>query len=842
MPACHKLNKISNIFWFSVFSLLLSACETEQSFDAPEAYGPLRLIGTPVSTLYSGTRFDVEFGVSGGQAPYRYRYLKEQPEGFGFDTLQAENGLEFNILEGGGAKSSFRLQGAVLAADDSDSSSTTKSAYYIEVTDGINTIVEEFVYNLLTPTLAYPQASSLGERADNLGIFDSALNNLANGREAFYCNNIKESAYPFVSEIDGRPVRTTAIGINLQRGLLESFSISYRITSDYEESDLETGSGNLGVARPDVDFVASEGRLIFEPGARFCMITVQVFDDTVVEGEEGFKIELFDGVGAVVDISAIEESFFEITDNEGSIAVEPVVGVINVSESANVPLKLSISGAETYLNFGVDERLTTAEPSSFELVPQTGIAVFPEGERDSSMGVRVVAPTADKLGPDPEVVLFSAADYIDDEDASVFTVNEWPFGGLPENELVTLADNEVRVVAIAGDIDGRVYVLKHAVDSLGFSYGVVSAMYRDGSRYRLTDASNDILIRKPGVNISPKDLIFAEAEDAVLTVVSEVDAAFNGDHKGLVDILVTGYSFDDAGLTSLKFDAQYGTESNDLVDGVSLNNVTLYIYGSTEGLQFDGEGGSQINRGGSDGFVYSLRTIDGAKQWATFVGNEEPNSVLALAAGRLEIYPLISNDIDGRRAFLRLLDQDGDIDSDVEDFSLLPISPHYFRSSLANPVGDTFTILSDGSSSPFSGEASASRTRDVFVSLSDATLEGRSSLVISTNGTEIAASQSYLVDKELLGVFGTTTGEFDNNISVGEEDAFLAVISTEDGVRLRTITQFGTPGNDQAIDSISVGESKFLVLWQEDFTSGDSSPRYRISAFAFDGRKLSPDF
>ncbi len=41
---------------------------------------------------------------------------------------------------------------------------------------------------------------------------------------------------------------------------------------------------------------------------------------------------------------------------------------------------------------------------------------------------------------------------------------------------------------------------------------------------------------------------------------------------------------------------------------------------------------------------------------------------------------------------------------------------------------------------------------------------------------------------------------------------------------------------------MAVGDSKFLVLWQEDFTSGDGSLSYRISAFAFDGHKLSPDF
>jgi len=844
MFACMKLKKISTSICFVIFSVLLSACETEQAFDSPEAYGPLKIIGGVSGALYVGTEFNVEFGVTGGQAPYKYRYLKQRPEGSEFEDIQSENTLDLSIEVLDAAKPAFRLKGIVTApeAGGNQDSATIKSTFYLEVTDGIDTVVEEYAYTLFIPEARFPSSPTPSERADNVGAYTNALRVISFGNGRLYCRNVQESPYPTINEVDGRPVRTVVFGFELQRTLVESVQMSYRITSAYNEQFSETSEANLGNARPGVDFVQKEGVLVFDAGARLCVVSVHIFDDSVIEGKEDFRIEVFDRIGANVKISGVERSTFSITDNEPSVSIEPVVGIVNVGESAAVPLKLATSGVERYLNFGVDEALTDAQSGTFELVPQNGVAVFPDSAVNSSMGVRILTQDSEKLGPDRQVALFSAADHINDLEPSVFVINEWPRGGLVENELLSLGDDELSVIAIAGDDNGRVYVLKHAVDGLGFSYAVVSSMYRDGSVYRLTDSSNDLIIRKAGVNIEPKGLAYTASGDGALVVLSEVDAAFDGQHQGLIDFLVQGFRFSNDGFASLVYAKQYGSESDDSITGLTLSDSALYVFGGSRGLQFDGVPGSQANRGGLDGFVYRLDALSGVKQWSTFIGDEGTNSVGALAASRLEIYPLISQDTEGKRSFIRLLGQSGQPDDGVPDLSITPISAHKFLSSVGIGREDEFSMLSDGTSNPLNGLVSESRTRDVFISRIDASLEGSSSLTIATSGVDLASAQAYLKDKERLGVVGSTTGEFAGYSTFGREDAFFAAVRTDDGVRVNSIIQFGTQGNDKAIDIIAVGDSKFLVLWQEDFTSGDGSLSYRISAFSFDGRKLSPDF
>ena len=69
---------------------------------------------------------------------------------------------------------------------------------------------------------------------------------------------------------------------------------------------------------------------------------------------------------------------------------------------------------------------------------------------------------------------------------------------------------------------------------------------------------------------------------------------------------------------------------------------------------------------------------------------------------------------------------------------------------------------------------------------------------------------------------------------------FFASIDVKGTPVLSTVTQFGTPGDDFAIDVEAVNDEKFLVLWKENHTSGDGSFRYRITPFAPDGTNLAP--
>ena len=151
--------------------------------------------------------------------------------------------------------------------------------------------------------------------------------------------------------------------------------------------------------------------------------------------------------------------------------------------------------------------------------------------------------------------------------------------------------------------------------------------------------------------------------------------------------------------------------------------------------------------------------------------------------------------------------------------------------------------MSQGTRNPSNGELTNSGTLDVALSTFDTASSGSSSAFVSTPDRDYAAGLASLNDRKIVGVAGATEGTLlGQSSSGGGQDAFFSVFDIEEGAAaIRENTQFGTQGHDTAIDIEAVGDSKFLVLWSEDHTSGDGSLTYRISAFAPDGRKLSPD-
>jgi len=133
---------------FILFLLIaLVGCESELPADSVDSNGPLRIIGSPTGSFYIGRPYTFEFGVAGGQGPYKYRYLREAPEGGEFEDPDAPNYLDASLEVLDDAKAAFFFHVVPELPDDVSFTefNSVKSAFYIEVTDGVDTIVVEYV-------------------------------------------------------------------------------------------------------------------------------------------------------------------------------------------------------------------------------------------------------------------------------------------------------------------------------------------------------------------------------------------------------------------------------------------------------------------------------------------------------------------------------------------------------------------------------------------------------------------------------------------------------------------------------------------------------------------------
>lgn len=848
MRCLFDFSKLKKPFLLILIPLSLLGCETELPADASGAHGSLDIIGSAFERIYIGVEYDVELGVKGGQAPYRYRYLKNPPEGYGFEVPEAENHLDFTIEVTDGAKPAFRLRGLPGLPEDQDfeSFSPISSAFYLELTDGVNTIVKQYDYTLYQNELTYQGDTKITEGRENLGIYTSAIRNIRNGNGANYCKTFKESSFPTIEEINGYTAYTNIFQVRLTARHSTAVSFKYRIRSNYKEAESEVGSNNYDKARPDVDFVVAEGVFEFDPGERICFIPVKALDDLSVEDEETLEIEIYDRVGGLINYEPIATQEVVLIDNEPQVKIDPVDTVINVGEFVSVPVSLAGESSGQELHFFLDENETTADSDTFSLVPESGVALFPSGVSDSSIGIDVLSEnTAQLLGPDPRIYLTSEVDIYEEFDPSEVVINEWPREQNPENEIVRFAEDDVAAVALASDAQGRVYVIKQAESNTGEKYVTVSAYYRNARLYSLTDASDEIVLAKPGVDIVAKNIVFSEVGDGILSLITEVNGRVGEFHRGGKDFLVSNYQLNDEGTFELIDHFQFGTEQDDEVEGVSFKDAKLFVFGQTTGQVFDGAPSDQVNRGGADGFVYRLDLgADGSRiVWFRFIGGAEDNAVLGFAPGSSQSYALTLDGLDGRSAFIQSLNTSGE-NAEVEEGTpeLGSTNAHGFKAIKRTEKGDSYFVLSHGIRNPSSGDLTSSGTQDIAISTFRDSNTGSSSTFIATTANDFAVDFAILQEREVIGVTGYTEGVLNGQVALGgDRDAFFSVFDIEEAADLRSSVQFGTPGTDEAIDIVAVGEDKFLVLWREDHTSGDGSVRYRISAFAPDGRKLSPD-
>ena len=124
---------ISNLLAALCLSLLLTGCETRT--DA------LVIIGEPPTDVFYDSYFEFEFGVSGGEGPYSYRYVQNPSDR---DENLNENYQVFEVRDGDtAAKPSFILSGIPRLRDGEsfEDVSGESFSFAVEVKDNTTGVV-----------------------------------------------------------------------------------------------------------------------------------------------------------------------------------------------------------------------------------------------------------------------------------------------------------------------------------------------------------------------------------------------------------------------------------------------------------------------------------------------------------------------------------------------------------------------------------------------------------------------------------------------------------------------------------------------------------------------------
>jgi hypothetical protein len=290
---------------------------------------------------------------------------------------------------------------------------------------------------------------------------------------------------------------------------------------------------------------------------------------------------------------------------------------------------------------------------------------------------------------------------------------------------------------------------------------------------------------------------------------------------------------------------QLGTEQDDVPVSIELSDrEDLYILAESTGNTIETSLPSFANNGGIDALVYRVNLSGSEKVWARFVGDQSDNSAISLKANGNRVSVLTKTDSQSRVDYLSADDFGADL-TDLKPLTINFLDDQSTYSLLSASNGERLALLSSGVREPASGNFTPSRSIDGFLSNIEVDESGQgnsklsSFIDVATNGKDEITHAALLNDDAVALIAGSTSDKIANNTIYGGVDVFVQSVDFEEAENTRPPIQFGTPGTDRILDVAPVLDEKFMVLWSEDHSSGDGSLRYRVSAFAPDGRKLS---
>jgi len=847
--------------------ILLSACSDEINTGSKIEPDSLDIIGADKIIIYYDTSATVIFGASGGDGVHRYRYIQNPEDSDDLDPDFRFNPVELTVTKIDGPKPSFILSGLHRPEDGVSLEDLPQGSFsfQIEVTDGKSVKVETFQLelkvnrlNLQSGSLVVSEGFVNNSKADTLRNADRIGNTTI-------CDDVKTNSYEKKTLASGVTVYPLVINVYLDQPVIERVEFFYRFTSSYNDDLPERHKSNNGAARANVDFLDESRSVVFEVGKSNCVIYLNVLDDAVYEDTEVVRLEFYDSEGALTQLSSnnIEISIQDneplpiyesksVVSNEGEV----IISTISLQKAYTLPIAI---------NFSADMSKTTASADDYLLRPESGVITIEPGQLEASFTVSLLNNDDDASIADDDVIsIVTDIDNLLNIDPLTITINEWP--RVSENEIVASESESLNQKALALNVNsqGLTSILLESMSGFNEKQTVVIAKNHDGSDYKLSRTSDTLMLGKQGVSVEPVAIgSYVSISDAVvdsyLTVVSNVDGLYSNTHRGLGDFIVAVYKLDydenssDFGFYTQESVRQYGSDGNDVANGASFDSQgNVYVFGQTNGLEFDGVPGTEENHGGVngerlDGFVYGINVTTNTllPNWDSprFIGTDENDGVVALDVGRSDFILLAEKENIDIDAFLKKLSLDDGKDiKNIDDMSISTLDLDIGTSVTFDHNGSSFFALVDSRYSLSDGDPTQSFTRDINIVSFNA--EGSEGLIksIGTNQDDFSVVIENITNSDVTVVGGYTEGEFEENQQKGVTgiDAFISTFirGEEDTV---TTLQFGTEGNDKVIDVESVSENKFLVLWSEDHTNENGLLTYRVSAFSSEGKMLSKE-
>lgn len=828
--------------------ILLSACSGESDSDEPQiapielSSEPLRILGEPDTELYYDSYFSFSVGATGGSGIYALNYIKnpsiigeeiEEPESANPIEMYIEN-ITSPLESDAPVLPRFRVEAVFDAPADLNVEENPNSKYVfgLELTDGINLTNDVYELSLSLNNVEITTKGDVVEGESSIGSYSNLLTEYNKGNP-----NVCDQVNNFSLEsrkVDGVMVYPAVFVVQLDAPVSKRTTLTYKTNSRYFDHLPERHSNNVNLARPGVDYLPVEdGQIVFEAGQLACFAVVDIVDDSAIEANETFELEVTSFEGAVVDISNAVKSI-EIQDYDPDVEIDSISTILNEGDSITIPVTLSgISLNNTQFNVFVDTNSTTASTDDFLLTPNNGQVIIPAGSNKSGISIEILEGIEfDEASSEDEIIVIRTdVDEVLDFEESQITINSW-----------------VDSPAVASQASGQKAV-DFAIDSRGRIITLQSLTYGDNERVALdvrdrsgksvsVEGLSDFTLAKENVNVTPISISY---DLGYLVIVSEVDGAMVGAPFGQSDFIVTVLvESDSANSYKLNSTSQYGTESADEVTSVRQFGSDLYIGGNSDGLRLNGEAADIANLGGVDGFIYKIDLGANLADWSRFIGTAGDDSLVDIDVGSRDIISSISLPGQTQSGLINAMSTQTKLFRDsIDPVVINSIYDDYIRQISYDSNYSGFLVLTDGLGS-LGGGATSSLTHDVIIYSYDAEFNNTSSISLSSPGTDIGVSLEAMEKDNILVVGGYTDGAFSGQEHYGKEDAFISLLSDQGGSAYaeETTIQFGTAEDDRVIAIKQFSDEKVMVLWSEK-QSEPGMKTFRVSAISLDGRLLS---
>jgi len=803
-------NKFLFLLVIPFFALLLSSCGETKSASVPI------ILGSPPAKAYIDVKYSYEFGADGGDDILNYRIVSAPPW--------------LSIVNINGAKPAFILEGVPTVRDMAEFAliEANKTVYNveIEVSDGALSSISAFEIQLVPNKMVFFADTILvdegGERFDVSFLFEDecVLPDITPFDEG------DKTAYPYL------------VIFELENPSESKIEVEFSLFSQYDDSAGERDDKNIHKLRPSHDYIERTGTVVFEKGVTRCAATVDVFDDTLIEGDEDLFIRSESALSGWVSLP--KQFKLTVEDDEPEVGFVGEDIILNAGESKVYELTLDKTvdyPTSILIKSGV---ATTAHASSYSFDPNP--VIFAAGSDKSSFTVKLednVTGTA--ASSDEVLVVETGVSEIFELDPVNMSINEWTstiqipgFGGSDEESVGMIADH-----------DGNIIVLTTTTQLSGKD-AILSMLDRSGN----VDLSGitpgeEVISSSDGGDEEGAGLAYLFQGSALHRVA--VVATTTGDvggvsNNGLKDVVVRSYRRDVNGESSLAYKIIWTRQLS-----TSVNTVPV-------GVEFDGAGnifvfGYQDSvAGGTDAFATKY-DVDGNFLWATLI--ESSGSDVAVATGFVvgdaglyvtgttsgNLFGISSGGVDG---FFVTLDESGVLSkslqfgtSNDDEVTGLASNDNQFWIT-GHSMGD-FGIV-EGSTS-FDPDASRGSVDIFFLNFDlnntlDASLQyGDPTLSDSSSSVDSIKSQAF--------IGGATSGVVaEGKDNIGGVDAVLSGVNSVSAIStILWHTQFGTTADDQVID-LGIFNNKVMALWETD---NGGSVAYKLTPFALDdGAKLVP--